>query len=257
MPPPDDSDPIRAVVVGASSGLGRCIATGLGQHGARVALLARRVTRLTEAAKEAGSGSIAIACDVTEEKSCEEAINEAAEALGGIDALVYTPAIGPLARIESVGADKWASVFATNVTGAALVTAAALPHLKSSAGRAVFLSSISATYTAPWPGLGAYIVSKAGLERLVEVLRVEHPEVAFTTVVVGNCVGGPGDSATGFANDWDWDLAGELHSHWAARGYVTDKFIDAEDLVRVVDSLLRSGPTANISSIVVAQPGFQ
>jgi hypothetical protein len=101
------------------------------------------------------------------------------------------------------------------------------------------------------------VVSKAGLERLVEVLRVEHPEVAFTTVVVGNCAGGQGDSATGFADHWDWDLAGELHSHWAARGYVTDKFIDVEDLVRVVDSLLRSGPTANVSSIVVAQPGFQ
>ncbi|HEX4864912.1 MAG TPA: SDR family oxidoreductase [Acidimicrobiales bacterium] len=257
MTHPDDSTRIRAVVVGASSGIGRCIATGLGQRGARVALLARRIERLNGAANEAGSGSIAIACDVTEEKSCDEAINEAAEALGGIDALVYTPAIGPLARIESVSADTWARIFATNVTGAALVTAAALPHLKLSRGRAVFLSSISATYTAPWPGLGAYAVSKAGLERLVEVLRTEHPEVAFTRLVVGNCVGGQGESATGFADDWDWELAGELHSHWSARGYVTDKFIDVEELVNVVDSLLRSGSSTSVSSIVVTQPGFQ
>jgi NAD(P)-dependent dehydrogenase (short-subunit alcohol dehydrogenase family) len=129
--------------------------------------------------------------------------------------------------------------------------------LKSSAGRAIFLSSISATYTAPWPGLGAYSASKAALERLVEVLRVEHPEVGFTRLVVGNCVGGPGDSATGFADDWDWELAAELHAHWTSRGYVTDKFVDVEDLVNVVDSLVRSGATASIPSIVVTQPGFQ
>lgn len=244
-------------MVGASSGLGRCIATGLGNRGARVALLARRADRLAEAAKEAGPGAAAIACDVTEEKSISDAIADAVAALGGIDALVYTPAIGPLSRIESVDAETWARIFATNVTGAALVTAAALPHLKASKGRAVFLSSITATYTAPWPGLGAYSTSKAALERLVDVLRVEHPDVGFTRVIVGNCVGGSGDSATGFADDWDWELAAELHEHWTSRGYVTDKFIDVEDLVDIVDSVVRSGPTASVPSIVVTQPGFQ
>src|ERR1700739_4066168 len=94
-----DRSGLRTVVVGASSGLGRSIATGLGQRGARVALLARRVDRLTKAAKEPRAGSFGGACDVTEEKSCRDAINEAADNLGGIDALVYTPAIGPLARI--------------------------------------------------------------------------------------------------------------------------------------------------------------
>lgn len=245
------------MVVGASSGLGRSIATGLGGRGARVALLARRMDRLANAAEEAGAGSFAVACDVTEQKSCNDAINEAAKVLGGIDALVYTPAIGPLSRIESVDADTWARIFATNVTGAALITAAALPHLKSSAGRAVFLSSISATYTAPWPGLGAYSASKAALERLVEVLRVEHPEVGFTRLVVGNCVGGQGDSATGFADGWDWDLATELHAHWTSHGYVTDKFVDVQDLVDLVHSILRSGASASIPSVVVTQPGFQ
>ncbi|MBV9254966.1 MAG: SDR family NAD(P)-dependent oxidoreductase, partial [Actinobacteria bacterium] len=56
---------MRVVIVGASSGLGRCIGTGLGQHGHQVALLARRHDRLVDAAKEAGPGALAIACDVT------------------------------------------------------------------------------------------------------------------------------------------------------------------------------------------------
>ena len=220
-----------------------------------MALLARRLERLKSAAAEAGPGSIAIQCDVTEEKSCRDAIDEAAGELGGIDSLVYTPAIGPLSRIEEVGAETWARTFGTNVTGASLVTAAALPHLVSSKGRAVFLSSVSASFTAPWPGLGAYIVSKAALEKLVEVWRTEHPEVAFTRLVVGNCVGGQGDSATGFADEWDWDLAAEMHPHWSSRGYITDKFLDVEDLIGVVDSVLRSGSTASIPSIIVAQNG--
>ncbi len=54
---------MRTVVVGASSGLGRCIAIGLAQRGAHVAMLARRRERLEAAAREAGPGSLAIECD--------------------------------------------------------------------------------------------------------------------------------------------------------------------------------------------------
>src|ERR1700740_1093906 len=115
----------RTVVVGASSGLGRCIGVGLAQRGAQVALLARRRARIEAAAKEAGSGTIAIECDVTEEGSCGAPINEAAEALGGIDNLVYTPAVGPLVRMVDTDADTWRRVFDTKATGASLIEAAA------------------------------------------------------------------------------------------------------------------------------------
>src|SRR3954470_1161220 len=145
----------RTVVIGASSGLGRCIGVGLAQRGTQVALLARRRERLAAAAEEAGAGAIAIECDVTDERSVAAAIGKAAADLGGIDALVYTPAIGPLAKLADMDAETWRQVFETNVTGAALVTAAAIPHLTSSGGRAVYLSSVSASQTAPWPGLGA------------------------------------------------------------------------------------------------------
>src|SRR5262245_2784321 len=150
----------RVVVIGASSGLGRCIGIDLAQRGMRVALLARRRERVEAAAKEAGNGAIAIECDVTDETSAKSAIAEAARVLGGIDALVYTPAIGPLMRLKDIDAETWRRVFETNVTGAALVTAAAIGHLTASAGKAVYLSSISGSITPPWPGLAAYAVSK-------------------------------------------------------------------------------------------------
>src|SRR6202008_1272144 len=144
----------RTVVVGASSGLGRCIGVGLAQRGAQVALLARRRARIEAAATEAGPGAGAIECDVTHQGSCRAAINEAADALGGIDNIIYTPAIGPLVRMVDTDADTWRRVFDTNVIGAALVTAAAVPHLTTSAGKAVFLASAAGPVGPPWTALG-------------------------------------------------------------------------------------------------------
>jgi len=242
---------VRAVVVGASSGLGRCIGVGLARRGAHVALLARRRARLDAAAAEAGARAVAVACDVTDASSVATAVDEAAAELGGIDGLVYTPAIGPLARLVDVDADTWRRVFDTNVTGAALVTAAAIPHLTASGGHAVYLSSVSASQTAPWPGLGAYAVSKAALDKLVEAWRAEHPTIGFTRCVVGDCAGGEGDSLTGFADDWDWDLAGELHPIWTARGLITGSLLDVEHLVNAVYAVLDAGPGVTMPTIVV------
>ena len=243
---------MRVVVVGASSGLGRCIAVGLGQRGARVALLARRHERLEKAASEAGADAIALECDVTDPASCDGAIQKAAEDLAGIDALVYTPAIGPLGRLVDTGADTWRRVFDTNVTGAALVTAAAIPHLTSSSGTALYLSSVSGSRTAPWPGLGAYAVSKAALERLVEALQVEHPTVGFTCCIVGDCAGGEGDAMTGFANDWDMDQLMKFHAIWTSRELVAGTLIDVEQLVAAVDAVLRGGASMSVASITLA-----
>ncbi len=244
---------MRIVVIGASSGLGRCIGIGLAQRGARVALLARRRTRLENAAKEAGPESLAIECDVTDEASCRSAIAEAAQGLGGIDGLVYTPAIGPLHRLVDVDAETWRRVFDTNVTGAALVTAAAIPHLTASAGKAIYLSSVAGQLTPPWPGLGAYAVSKAALGMLVDAWRGEHPGIGFTRLVVGDCAGGEGDSRTQFNEGWDMKLAAELFPIWSARNYLAGALMDVEDLVVIVDTILRAGASTAMP-VVMATP---
>jgi NAD(P)-dependent dehydrogenase (short-subunit alcohol dehydrogenase family) len=243
---------LRIVVLGASSGLGRCIGVGLAERGAHVALLARRRDRLEVAAKEAGPDALAIECDVTDAESCRAAIADAAAGLGGIDGLVYAPGIGPLVRLVDTDAETWRRVFETNVTGAALVTAAAIPHLTESAGVAAYLSSVSASLTPPWPGLGAYAVSKAALDKLVEAWRSEHPAVGFTRLVIGDCAGGEGDSATGFAQDWDWELAAQVHPIWAAREYLSGALLDVGHLVTVAETILRGGASVSMPSVAVA-----
>jgi NAD(P)-dependent dehydrogenase (short-subunit alcohol dehydrogenase family) len=242
---------MKIVVVGASSGLGRTIAMGLGRQGEQLALLARRQDRLDEAAEEAGPGTLAVRCDVTDEESCRSAIEEAAAGLGGIDGLVYATGVGPLARLVDIGAATWRQTFDTNVIGASMITAAAIPHLTASGGVAAYLSSVSASLTPPWPGLGAYAVSKAALDTLVEAWQQEHLSVGFTRIIVGDCAGGDGPSATEFANQWDWDLAAQLHPIWSARNLLSGGLLDVEDLVRMVDTVLHLGATASVPSVTV------
>jgi NAD(P)-dependent dehydrogenase (short-subunit alcohol dehydrogenase family) len=213
--------------------------------------MARRVERLEGAARDAGPGALALACDVTDNDGCRAAIDAAAEAMGGIDALVYAPAVGPLASLVDTDVDAWRQVFDTNVIGAALVTAAAVPHLTATNGVAVFLSSVSASLTPPWPGLGAYVVSKAALDKLVEAWRVEHPTVGFTRLTVGDCAGGEGDAMTGFADGWDQERAVDFGTQWVNRGYLSGSLIDVEELVTVVDTVLRHGATLAMPSVTV------
>ena len=241
---------MRIVVVGASSGLGRCIGIGLTQRGAKTALMARRRERLEGAAQEAGPEAVAIECDVTSTESAQSAIAEAADRLGGIDALVYTPAIGPLEALADIDASTWRRVFDTNVIGAALVTAAAIPHLTATNGIAVYLSSISASLTPPWPGLGAYAVSKAALDKLVEAWRAEHSTIGFTRVVVGDCAGGEGDSMTGFGSEWQPDNVERFYPQWGK--YLANSLIEVDELVTVVDAIVRHGSSVSLHSVTVA-----
>ena len=130
------------------------------------------------------------------------------------------------------------------------VHAAAVKHLEASNGAAAYLSSVSASMTPPWPGLGAYAVSKAALDKLVEAWQAEHPRVNFTRVIVGDCAGGDGHARTEFTAGWDLQLAGELFPMWMARGYVAGALMDVQDLIDTVDAVLRT--RASVPSITVA-----
>lgn len=243
---------LRVAVVGASAGLGRCIGVGLAAKGARVAFLARRHERLVAAAEEAGNGAAAVTCDVTDAISCQKAMAEVADTLGGLDAMVYATGMGILAPLADVSAEQWAQLFATNVTGASLATAAAAPHLAASGGSAVYLSSLSASYSAPWPLLGAYAVSKAALDKLVEAWRIEHPNIGFTRLAVGDSFGGAGDSRTEFNRDWDPAALDTAIRFWMDNGLMKGGLVDADHLTDVVDSVIRCGKSSFIPYLTLA-----
>jgi NAD(P)-dependent dehydrogenase (short-subunit alcohol dehydrogenase family) len=242
---------MRTVIVGASTGLGRCIGVGLARRGAHVALLARRKELLDAAAAEAGPGTLAVTCDVTDAVACARAVEEVVDGLGGIDAVVYSTGVGVLRRIEDLDAETWMRAFGTNVVGASLFTAAALPHLSASRGAIAYLSSVSASESAPWPGLAAYTVTKAALDKLVEAWRVEHPQVGFTRVVVGDCGGGEGTGQSQFTAEWDQELATEMVTLWLERRLLSGALMDVEHLTDMIDAVLRCGASASVPSISV------
>jgi NADP-dependent 3-hydroxy acid dehydrogenase YdfG len=111
----------RAIVTGASSGIGKATAAALAAAGVRVAGGARRVERLeTEVARE---------LDVADAASCNSFVREAVERLGGLDILVNNAglALGRAPFDESSEEDE-AAVFAVNVTGLVRMTRLCLPH---------------------------------------------------------------------------------------------------------------------------------
>jgi NAD(P)-dependent dehydrogenase (short-subunit alcohol dehydrogenase family) len=145
-----------------------------------VAFAARRGDEVREAATSAGGDAIGVTCDVLDPDRCQSAVAEVVQGFGELDALLYCAGIGLLRPLAATDAELWSRVLGTNVVGASLVTRACLPHFAASRGRALLFSSVSASQTPRWPGLGAHIVSKAALDKLVEAFAIEHPDVAFT-----------------------------------------------------------------------------
>jgi NAD(P)-dependent dehydrogenase (short-subunit alcohol dehydrogenase family) len=204
----------RILVIGASSGIGRTVGLLAAGKGDRVAFAARRRELVASAAAEAGNGAIGVVCDVRDADSCSAVVAEAVEAFGGLDALVYSTAIDLLVRIERADLETWTNTFATNVFGAGLVTAAALPHLRAAKGRAIYVSASS--IDRPLPGMGVYAASKYALETMVKAWQAEHPDLCFANVRVGSALG------TGVTDSWDRELLVELSQQWAAGNYVHD-----------------------------------
>jgi NAD(P)-dependent dehydrogenase (short-subunit alcohol dehydrogenase family) len=221
----------RVLVVGASSGVGRAVGLRAAAAGARVAFAARRMDRLEAAAREAGPQAIALRCDVRDAAECRAAAAAAESAFGGLDALVYATGLSPLSMLESATADEWREVLAANVVGASLVTAAALAALRRSQGRALYISSYSVRM--PLPGLGLYRVSKVALDALIECWRMEHPDVDFTRVVVGNTGG------TDFAASWAPERLKQALDVWVKRNlFPAATMMPLEVLAEAVVSLL-------------------
>ena len=222
----------RILVVGASSGIGRQVGLSAARAGAHVAFAARRADLLDEAVAEAGGRCFAVGCDVRSDPQCAEAVERAAVRFGGLDAVVYAAGTSPLRRLAEADGDMWRRLLETNVVGAAMVARASLPHLEASSGRLVLLGSSSVGR--PYPGLVAYTTSKAALHELARGWRNEHPALRVTTFVVGPTI-------TGFADEWDPELAVEMFGRWTAEGYPAGAAMSAEAMAAQVLSVLASG----------------
>jgi NAD(P)-dependent dehydrogenase (short-subunit alcohol dehydrogenase family) len=230
-------DGCRTLVVGASRGLGRGIAAGLDREGAAVAVAGRSVELLESLAAQCGDRPVVVPGDARDPEQCEQLVARTVDALGGLDALVYTPGTTAVTRLADAEPEHWRSVFETNVFAAGQVTAAAIPHLEASRGTAIFLSSVSAHVTPPWIGMGLYAASKVALEKTVEVWKLEHPDVRFTTIVIGSTAGGEFFQTALIPDE---AALARFQTEWFARGYLAEEQLQPEDQAKAVIDVLTS-----------------
>ncbi|MBK7878751.1 MAG: SDR family NAD(P)-dependent oxidoreductase [Planctomycetes bacterium] len=189
----------RALVTGASSGIGAATARLLVREGYRVALLARDEIRLRRLAQElepapsAGEPrTLVLPCDVREPERLERAFHELDRAFGGLDLLVNNAGLGYRARVAELEPALLRQTFETNVLGVLLACRSALPLLRKSE-RAVVVNVASVVGRRGIPGQAAYSASKAAVVSIGEALRLE-----WRADRIAVCTLNPGLTATGF-----------------------------------------------------------
>jgi len=222
-----DAEGLRLLVVGASSGIGHAVAVSAGERGAKVAVAARRMNLLTTLADEIGG--VAFELDVEDPAAIKRVVDAAADALGGVDAVVFTSTVVPFAHIEDTDVATWVHAFSVNTLGANNVLRAVLPHLSENG---VVLVASSNDVGRPRAGVAAYDASKAALDEILRSWRSEHPELSIIRVGMGPT------QDTEILRGADRDLLAQLFESWVEHGQLPAQMSVLSDVANTLVSLV-------------------
>jgi NADP-dependent 3-hydroxy acid dehydrogenase YdfG len=170
-----------ALVTGASSGIGEATALALADHGAAVAIAARRIDRLDAVAgriRDAGGTALVIEADLTDQRQARAAVERAATELGRLDTLINNAGMMLLGPVLDAPTDEWWRMLDINVRAVLNCADAALPHLLSAAqdgprgvADMVNVSSVAGRQTRR--GSAVYALTKHGVGAFSDSLRQE------------------------------------------------------------------------------------
>lgn len=180
-----DSTPIVSIVTGAGSGIGQATVRRLAKRGP-VVLAGRRPNPLRDTAVEfgvEGEDWLAVPSDISKSADRCRLIDETLRVFGRIDALVNNAAVGTCGTMATLGEPEIERLIDVNLTAPVLLTRLAIPHLEKSSGCVISIGSRAAID--PFPGLGTYGCTKAGLEAMARAVKNEHPSVRAYTVHPG------------------------------------------------------------------------
>jgi short-subunit dehydrogenase len=166
----------RAIVTGASGGIGRAIALEFAVRGARLVLAARDEHRLDEVAQEIGAhggSAIIVPTDVTAAGALERLARETVRELGGIDILVNNAGVGLHAGIAEASSADVAAVFALNVLAAAEAIRVVVPTMRAQ-GMGLIINVSSMAGRIVIPRIGYYSATKFALTAIGDALRMEE-----------------------------------------------------------------------------------
>ena len=170
-----------ALVTGASSGIGEATALALADHGATVAIAARRTDRLEALAgriSQAGGKAFVIQADVGRQEEASAAVEQTVVELGRLDVLINNAGLMLLGPAVGAPLDEWQRMLDVNVAGLLYCTHAALPHLLRAASDSrrntadlVNISSVAGRVARR--GSAVYNLTKHGVGAFTEALRQE------------------------------------------------------------------------------------
>ncbi len=173
----------RALVTGASGGLGGAIARALHGQGASVGLSGTRREALEALAGELGDRAFVLPCDLSDKASVEALVPSAEAALGGLDILVNNAGVTRDNLFIRMKDEEWDQVIAVNLTAAFRLSRACLKGMmRRRSGRIIGIASVVGVIGNP--GQGNYAAAKAGMIGMSKALAAE---VASRNITV-NCI---------------------------------------------------------------------
>ena len=172
----------RALVGGASAGLGAAIAEALAGEGARVALSARSTEKLAALAERLGG--IAVPADLSTPDGPAAAVDAAVRGFGGLDLLVVNSGGPPQGRFDELTEAQWEAAIDGTLRSTLRLLRAALPHLRRSE-RPAILVILSSSVRDPIPGLTTSNLLRPGLNGLVKSLAGELAPIRVNAIAPG------------------------------------------------------------------------
>lgn len=196
-----------AVVAGASRGIGKAIALGFAEAGADLAICSRKQENIEPVAAEIeklGRRVFASVADVSVRENIERFVSDALAKFGTIDILVNNVARNIMSPILNLREDGWDKIINTNLKSYFLFSQA-VGQVMMGEGKGVIINISSTAGQKAAPLLGAYSVSKAGVDMLTKVLAKELAGVGIRVNAIS-----PGMVETGFSEPI-WSSA-EMHA---------------------------------------------
>ena len=213
----------KALVTGATGGIGEGIARAFHKAGAEVAISGRQVAKLEALAAELGERVHVVPCDLADKAQVTKLIDEASAKLGRVDILVNNAGLTKDNLFMVMKDEQWDDVIAVNLTSTFMLMRAATRHMlrsKTGYGRIINVSSVSGIIGNP--GQGNYAASKAGMIGMTKSLAREVANRGITA----NCIA-PGFISTAMTDVLNDKQKAEISQHIPAQRFGSPEDIAA------------------------------
>jgi short-subunit dehydrogenase len=231
----------RALITGASSGIGRATAIALAQADRDLVLVSRSPEKLADLAQELADTGVqvkTVALDLAALSQVKPALETAIADIGPIDLLINNAGMGYTGPLATMPLEDWQQVMDLNLTSALLCMQAVLPGMRDRGSGTILNIASVAAYNA-FPDWGAYSVSKAGLVTLSKILAAEERANGIRVMVVA-----PGAVNTPL---WDTDTV--------QADFPRDTMLTPDIVAQAIVNAVQLPPTAVIEELKLMPNG--